>query len=118
MSKNATVDEYIRSFPEDVQKMLEQVRKTVHKAVPGAEERISYGIPALRAGGRNVVFFSGWKDHIAIYPRPQHPAEDLEARLESHVTGKGTIRFDLDRPIPYDLIREVAEALRNERSQN
>lgn len=117
MSKNSTVDEYIHSFPEDVRKILEQVRKTVHQAVPSAEEKISYGIPALRAEGRNVVYFSGWKDHIAVYPRPQHPAKDLEARLEPHVTGRGTIRFDLDQPIPYDLIREVAMALRSERHQ-
>lgn len=117
MSKNTTVDEYIRSFPDDVQNILEQVRKTVHEAVPDAEERISYGIPALRAEGRNVVFFSGWKDHIAVYPRPQHPSKELEAKLKSYVTGKGTIRFDLDQPIPYDLIREVAEALRSERHQ-
>lgn len=115
MSKTTTVDEYIGSFPDDTQKLLDKIRAVLHEAVPHAEEKISYGIPSLRANDRYVVYFSGWKDHLAVYPRPHGPSEQLEAKLEPYVTGRGTLRFDLGKPIPYELIKEVAVALYKER---
>jgi uncharacterized protein YdhG (YjbR/CyaY superfamily) len=117
MSKTTTVDEYITSFPDDTQKLLEKIRRVLHEAIPNAEEKISYGVPTLRADDRNVVYFSGWKDHLAIYPRPHTPSGQLETQLEPYVTGKGTLRFALDQPVPYDLIKEVALALHRERRE-
>lgn len=112
--KNTTVEAYIKSFPDNVQKILLHVRQVLHEAVPHADEQISYGIPALRVEARSVVYFSGWKDHIAIYPRPQHTSKELETKLAPHVTGKGTLRFDIEEPIPYELIKKVAKALYKE----
>ena len=66
----ASIDDYIQSFPENVQIILEQVRATIHGALPEAEEKISYNIPAITVGGRSVVQFAGWKRHISVYPAP------------------------------------------------
>ena len=65
-----TIDEYIRTFPEDVQSILEKIRRTIREAAPGAVEAISYQMPTFKLNGRNLVHFAGWKDHIGFYPTP------------------------------------------------
>ncbi len=109
-----TVNEYMQTFPNDTRELLEKVRRTILEALPGAEEKISYGIPGVRLNDRYVIYFSGWKDHIALYPRP-HSDEALQKALEPYASGKGTIRFELDQPIPYDLVAKVAQTLASER---
>src|SRR5690349_13601806 len=100
----ATVDEYIESFPEPVVERLEAIRQIGRDVVPGAGERISYGIPAVTMGGRDVVFYSGWKRHVAVYPVPAGD-EALDRGLEPYRAGKGTLQFRHDRPLPEDLLR-------------
>ena len=110
----ATVDEYIASFPLDVQRTLEEVRAAIRAAVPGTEERISYGIPTFALNGRYVVYFSGWKRHISVYPIPDADAE-LERAIKPFRAGKGTLKFALDQPMPVDLIQRVARRLLEQR---
>ncbi|NEA30075.1 DUF1801 domain-containing protein [Streptomyces sp. SID13031] len=104
-----SVDEYIASFPAEVQVILEQVRQTIHGVVPAAGEKISYQIPTITLDGKQLMYFSGWKKHISVYPIP--PVEgELAAALEPYLAGKGTLKFPLAEPIPYDLIARLAEA--------
>ena len=117
----ASVEEYVASFPEDVREVLEQVRRRVLRVVPDAGEKISYQMPTITSGGKPVVHFAGWKSHLSLYPAPEGD-EDLAADLAPYSAGKGTLKFPLDRPIPYELIERVARAalrgaLRSERPQ-
>ena len=109
-----TVGEYIGSFPADVQDILREVRSTIHGAVPEAGERISYGIAACTLGGRDLVYFAGWKKHISVYPVPTEDA-DLTQELAPYLAAKGTLRFPLGQPVPYPLIGRVAGVLARQR---
>jgi uncharacterized protein YdhG (YjbR/CyaY superfamily) len=110
----ATVEEYIGSFPDDVQYVLREVRSTIHGAVPEAGERISYGIAAFTLGGRDLVYFAGWKKHISVYPVPGEDA-DLARELTPYLAAKGTLKFPLGQPVPYALIGRVAVVLARQR---
>ncbi|GAA4355943.1 iron chaperone [Angustibacter luteus] len=103
------VDAYLETFPDDVRDVLGRIRRTAHDAVPGATEKISYGIPTLVLDGRSLVHFAGWKQHVSLYPAPDDHA--LAQRIEPYHNGKGTLRFPLDRPVPYDLVADVVRAL-------
>ena len=113
--KLATIDDYIGAFPEDVRSILQDVRARLRSAVPTADEGISYGIPVLTLDGRYLVYFAGWKHHISVYPLPEGDATLVEA-MAPYVAGKGTLKFPLSEPIPYDLIERVAARLLEERS--
>lgn len=88
MATFATVDEYIASFPPDVRRTLTDVRAAIRAAVPGTEERISYGIPTFTLDGRYVVYFSGWKRHVSVYPIPDADA-DLARRIAPYQFRQG-----------------------------
>lgn len=107
--KPTTIDEYIAAFPGDVQKKLEQVRSTIKKAAPGAEEKISYGIPAFNLNGQYLIYFAGYKKHIGMYPVPGG-VKEFEKDFESYNTsGKGTIQFPLEKPMPVSLITKIVK---------
>ena len=99
------IDEYIANFPPDVQAILQQIRATIHEAVPEAEEAISYQMPTFKLHG-NLVHFAAFKNHIGFYPTPTG-IQQFEAKLAPYGGGKGSAKFPLDQPIPYDLIREI-----------
>jgi len=101
------VDEYIDGFSPEVQSILEKIRATIRQAAPGAEEMISYQIPAFALKG-NLVFFAAFKNHIGFYP-PIKGDENLERKAAPYDGEKGNLRFPLDRPIPYDLISKIVE---------
>ena len=103
----ASVGEYIESFPADVGPVLEDVRRAVHGAVPGAGESISYGMAAITLDGTPLLYFAGWKRHVSLYPVPAGDAE-FERRLEPYRSAKSTLKFLLSEPVPTDLIAEVA----------
>lgn len=109
-----SIDEYIASCPGDVQSILEEIRAAIHGAVPGTGEKISYQIPTITLGGKNLVHFAAWKKHIAVYPIPDAD-EALERDLAPYQAAKGTLRFPLEAPVPYDLIGRVARALADQR---
>jgi uncharacterized protein YdhG (YjbR/CyaY superfamily) len=114
VAKFESVDQYIASFPRDVQPKLESVRAAIRAAVPGLEERISYDIPTFALDGRYVVYFSGWKEHISLYPLPDaDPA--LEREIKPYLAGKGTLKFRLDKPLPLELMARVATRLLEQR---
>jgi uncharacterized protein YdhG (YjbR/CyaY superfamily) len=104
-----SVDEYIASRPADVQLVLQRVRDTMRKAMPGAEEVISYQIPAFRLHGRVVLYFAGWKQHCSIYPVTDPLVTAFGAELEPYRASKGTLRFPLDQPMPVKLIERIAK---------
>jgi uncharacterized protein YdhG (YjbR/CyaY superfamily) len=100
-----TVDNYITSFPSEVQSILQQIRTTIQEIAPDTEEVISYQMPTYRMSG-NLVHFAAFKNHIGFYPTPSGVEAFLD-ELAPYQHGKGSIRFPLDRPIPYDLIRNI-----------
>ena len=109
ITKPATIDDYIAGFPVQAQKGLEQIRSIVKKTVPGAEEAISYGIPAFNINGSYLVYFAGYKKHISIYPVPSGNKE-FEKDFAPYITsGKGTIQFPLDKPIPVSLVTKIVK---------
>jgi len=102
------IDDYIASFPEDVQEILQKVRTTIRKAAPGAEETISYQIPTFKLNGTYLIYFAGFKNHISLYPAPRG-AEEFKKELAAYEGGKGTVRFPLDKRIPFDLIKRIVK---------
>lgn len=111
----ASVEDYIASFPPEVQEVLERVREHVRRVVPGAEEKISYQIPTVTAQGKSIVHFAGWKSHVSLYPVPEGE-DELTAAVAPYLAGKGTLKFPLAQPIPYELIEQVAQRLYEERT--
>lgn len=114
MARSETVDEYLASFPPDIQEILAKVRETILDVVPGAEEKISYGIPTVSLGGRHLVYFAGWKHHVGIYPVPRADAA-LEQEIAPYRAAKDSLNFSYTKPIPYDLIVRVTEFLMERR---
>lgn len=110
MATPASVDDYIAAAPDQVRPILEQVRSTIKEALPRSSEAISYQMPTVVLDGRSVIHFAAWKYHLALYPIPTGDAA-LTADLEPYAGDKGTLRFPLNRPIPYALIGRVASAL-------
>jgi uncharacterized protein YdhG (YjbR/CyaY superfamily) len=109
-----SVDDYIATFPESVQAILRRVRTTVRKALPGAEEAISYQIPTYRMHGGSVVYFAGWKQHYSLYPATGRLVAAFKDDLAPYEVSKGTIRFPLSQPIPVTLIARLAKFLAKE----
>lgn len=112
-----SVDEYIATHPEDVQVILQRVRNTIRKAVPGAEEVISYQIPAYKLNGGSVIYFAGWKRHYSLYPATDHVVEAFKDDLAPYEVNKGTIRFPLSQPVPEKLIARIAKFRANETTE-
>jgi uncharacterized protein YdhG (YjbR/CyaY superfamily) len=106
MTPNA-MDVYIANSPKDVQAILEKVRATIRKSAPQAEETINYGIPTFTLEG-NLVHFAGFKSHIGFYPTPSG-IEKFKAELSKYESAKGSVRFPLDKPIPYALIGKIVK---------
>lgn len=106
----ADIDEYIAAFPDDVRQMLREVRAVVNAAVPGGEEKIRYGMPAVMLGGRYAIHFAAWKKHLGLYPVPVLD-DELEAELAPYRAAKDSVNFSYTKPIPYDLIARVSAAI-------
>jgi uncharacterized protein YdhG (YjbR/CyaY superfamily) len=102
------IDEYIAGFPSDVQEVLEKVRTTIRKAAPHAEETISYKMPTFTLKGKYLIYFAAYKKHIGLYPVPRGNAE-FNRELSVYKAGKGTVRFPLDKPIPFGLISKIVK---------
>ena len=102
-----TTDEYIASFPQNVQATLQQVRQAIKDTAPQAKEVISYSMPAFKQKGI-LVWFAAFKNHIGFFPKVS-AVEAFKEQLASYQTSKGTIRFPLDKPIPIGLIQEIVK---------
>jgi len=112
-----SVDEYIATHPEDVQATLQRVRGIIRKAVPGAEEAISYQIPTYKLHGGYVVYFAGWKQHYSLYPATGRLVAAFKDELARYELSKGTIRFPLSQPVPVKLIERIATFLAREAAE-
>lgn len=104
-TENLTVDQYINSFPEEIKKRLTQVRETIKKAAPLTKEVISYQMPAYKFHGQ-LVYFSGFKSHIGIYPLSDQMMEAIP-ELVPYRTSKGTAQFKHDQELPLELIKKI-----------
>ena len=107
-TKPNSIDEYISGFHKDTQKILEEIRATIKKAAPDAEETISYAIPTFTLNGHYLVYFAGYKNHISLYPAPRGN-EAFKKELSVYKGGKGTVQFPLDKPLPLNLIIKIVK---------
>jgi len=101
------IDEYIAGFPDDVQEILEKIRMTIREAAPDAEEKISYQMPTFTMKG-NLVHFAAYRKHIGLYPAPRG-IEKFKKELSAYEGAKGSVRFPLDKPIPFGLISRIVK---------
>jgi uncharacterized protein YdhG (YjbR/CyaY superfamily) len=102
-----SIDEYILSFPPKIQKILQRLRRVIKKAAPGAEEKISYQMPAFAQHG-NLVYFAAWKSHIGFYPTSSGIAA-FKRELSKHKVAKGSVQFPIEKPLPYGLISRIVK---------
>lgn len=116
-SSYTTVDDYIAAQPADSQAVLQQVRRAIRKALPGAVEVISYQVPTYKINGGYVVYFAGWKEHFSIYPASDDLVAAFKKELTPYRVSKGTLRFSLSEPVPVKLIERVARFLAGEAAE-
>lgn len=102
-----TIDDYIADFPEEIQKRLEMIRQAIQKAAPGATEAMKYAMPTFVLHG-NLVHFAAFKNHIGFYPAPAGIAI-FQEELSKYKSGKGSVQFPLDQPLPIELITRIVE---------
>ena len=111
----ASIDEYITRFSPEIQVILQTIRSTIQQAAPEALEKISYGMPTFTLNG-NLIHFAAFKQHIGLYP-PVGGDQDLKALIARYQGEKGNLKFPLDEPIPYGLIRAIVEFRTKEQSE-
>jgi len=105
--QSQSVDTYIAVFPANVREILQKIRRVIREAAPEAQETISYGMPTFKFYG-NLVHFAGWRTHIGFYPTPSGITA-FQKELAPYGVTKGAIRFPLDQPIPYALIKKIVK---------
>jgi len=114
-----TVDEYLKTVTPSQKIALERIRALVKKLVPDAEETISYGMPTYKYNGKVLIHFAAFKDHLSIFPTADLSIDTgLNKKLEKYRSGKGTLQFTLDDPIPDDLIKDIVKIRLNDISKN
>ncbi|WP_370573205.1 iron chaperone [Methanomethylovorans sp.] len=101
------IDEYISTFPENIQAILYKLRKIIRESAPEAEEAISYGMPTFKLNG-NLVHFAAYKNHIGFYPTPSGIIA-FKGELSSYKQAKGSVQFPIDEPIPFDIVKQIVE---------
>jgi uncharacterized protein YdhG (YjbR/CyaY superfamily) len=105
--QSGSIDEYIRSFPKEIQKLLNEVRAAIKSAAPEASEKISYQIPTFYLNG-NLVHFAAFKNHIGFYPTSSGISA-FKDELKEYKSAKGSVQFPLDKPMPIDLIKKIVK---------
>ena len=112
----ATLDAYIAAFPPEVQALLQQIRQVIHNTIPNLGETISYGMPTFTLNGTYLVYIAAHKKHIGLYPAPTGVEEFHEA-VALYGGGKGTLKFMLNKPMPFDLIRSIVRFRAKEQAE-
>jgi uncharacterized protein YdhG (YjbR/CyaY superfamily) len=100
------MDEYIATFPRDVQDTLEKLRQIIRESAPKSVETISYGIPTFDLNGKHLVHFAAYKNHIGFYPTSSGITR-FKKELSRYELSRGTVRFPIDEPIPFDLVKKI-----------
>jgi uncharacterized protein YdhG (YjbR/CyaY superfamily) len=104
-----SVDQYLAAQPDEARAVLEQVRRVIQRALPKADEAISYQIPAYKIGGKAVIYFAGWKQHFSLYPATAGVVRKFKHELAEYEVRKGTIRFPLAEKVPVRLIQGIVQ---------
>jgi uncharacterized protein YdhG (YjbR/CyaY superfamily) len=115
-SAPTTIDAYIAAFPPEVQAILEQIRQVIHEEVPNLGETISYGMPTFTLHEKYLVYIAAHKKHIGLYPAPTG-VEAFQEAVALYGGGKGTLKFPLNKPMPFDLIRRVVRFRAKEQAE-
>jgi len=102
-----SIDEYILKFPPQTQEILRTLRNVIKESAPDAQEKISYQMPTFALHG-NLVHFAAYKNHIGLYPTPSG-TDAFKIEISEYKSGKGSIRFPIDKPLPYELIRKIVK---------
>ncbi len=110
MAGPSSVEDYLAALPEEPRAALEKLRKTIKVAAPEATETISYQMPAFKDQGRFLVSFAAFKDHCSLFPASEAVMEAYGEELKSYFSGKGTLRFTADKPIPAALVKKIVKA--------
>lgn len=105
-NQSAAIEEYIEGFPEETRNILDNIYMIIKEEVSGAEEKMSYGMPTFALNEKNLVHFAAFKKHIGLYPTPSGIIP-FEEELQKYKHSKGTVQFQLNEPIPYELIRKI-----------
>jgi uncharacterized protein YdhG (YjbR/CyaY superfamily) len=108
-----TINEYISTFPKNIQDILKKFREIIKKSAPKSEEMIKYRMPTFTLNNRNLVHFAAFKNHIGFFPTPSAIIA-FKKELSGYQTSKGTIQFLLNQPIPFDLVRKIVKFRVNE----
>ena len=103
-----SVDEYIGALPKNIQRLLKKIRSAIRKTVPGAEEVISYQMPAFKLNGKILVYYAAWQNHIGFYALPSGTAA-FKKELSKYKIAKGSIQFPIDEPLPLQLILRIVK---------
>jgi uncharacterized protein YdhG (YjbR/CyaY superfamily) len=121
MGKNgnlSNIDDYIKEYTPEIQGKLEEIRKTIKKVLPEAKERISYNMPSFWFHG-NLIYYGAFKNHIGFYPASMTVFEEFKNELKSYKqSGKGTVQFPYDKPIPLELIKKIVQFRAKENIEN
>ena len=110
MAAPTSVEEYMAGLPEESRAALEKLRKTIKSAAPGATEAISYQMPAVKLDGRSLVTYAAFKDHCSLFPMSLKVIADHMDELKPYFSGKGTIQFSVDKPLPAALVKKIVKA--------
>ncbi|GBF40610.1 iron chaperone [Leptospira johnsonii] len=102
-----SIDEYIKTFPKEVQSILQELRKTIQETAPEASEKISYQIPTFYLNG-NLVHFAAYKNHIGFYPGASGIAK-FKKEIDKYKNAKGSVQFPINQPLPFDLVRKIVK---------
>jgi len=109
MASPTTVEEYLAALPKESRAALENLRKTIRAAAPQATETISYQMPAFKDRGRFLVSYAAFKDHFSLFPASKAVMEAHGEELKPYFSGKGTLRFTSDNPIPAALVKKIVK---------
>jgi uncharacterized protein YdhG (YjbR/CyaY superfamily) len=110
MAEPAGVEDYLAALPEDQRAALEKLRETIRAAAPEATETISYQMPTFKLRGRVLVYYAAFKDHCSLFPASEAVMEALGEELKPYFSGKGTLRFTPDKPIPVAIVKKIVKA--------
>ena len=115
MQKPTSVEEYLSWVPDAHRPLLDQMRATIRAAAPGAEETISYSMPAFKLNGHFFCSYSDFKNHVSLFPATEFVRDRLGDEVAPYFAGKGTFRFRVDQPLPIDLVSRVVKLLLEEK---
>lgn len=108
MEEINTIKKYIAASPPEVRQILQEMRQTIEKAAPEAEETIAYRMPAYKLNGKPLVYFAAFENHIGFYPTPSGITR-FSSELAKYKSAKGSVQFPLDEPMPLELIEKIVK---------